>query len=83
MAGSELRAVLREFRSGEGFLYLGSSYRLSLVPDQEEPIVLKDGRFRLRRKLAEREWPQPGKHSVTSIGKGQRSPGAPCSVLCG
>ena len=46
--------VLREFRSGEGFLYLGSSYRLSLVPDQEEPIVLKDGRFRLRRKLAEK-----------------------------
>src|ERR1700678_2141274 len=28
--------VLREFRSGEGFLYLGSSYRLSLVPDQED-----------------------------------------------
>jgi predicted metal-dependent hydrolase len=46
--------VLREFRSGEGFLYLGSSYRLSLVPDQEDPLVLKDGRFRLRRTLAEK-----------------------------
>jgi hypothetical protein len=45
--------VLREFRSGEGFLYLGSSYRLSLVPDQEDPLILKDGRFRLRRTLAE------------------------------
>jgi len=45
--------VLREFRSGEGFLYLGSSYRLSLVPDQDVPLVLKDGRFRLRRMLAE------------------------------
>jgi predicted metal-dependent hydrolase len=46
--------VLREFRSGEGFLYLGSSYRLSLVSDQEDPLMLKDGRFRLRRKLAEK-----------------------------
>lgn len=46
--------VLREFRSGEGFLYLGSSYRLSLIPDQEAPLVLKDGRFRLRRTLIEK-----------------------------
>jgi hypothetical protein len=45
--------VLREFRSGEGFLYLGSSYRLSLVPNQEAALILKDGRFRLRRMLAE------------------------------
>jgi predicted metal-dependent hydrolase len=41
--------VLREYRNGEGFLYLGRSYRLLLVADQEEPVELKDGRFCLRR----------------------------------
>jgi predicted metal-dependent hydrolase len=46
--------VLREFRNGEGFMYLGSSYRLSLVQDQEESLVLKDGRFQLPRSLAEK-----------------------------
>jgi len=46
--------VLREFRNGEGFLYLGSSYRLSLVSNQKQPLLLADGRFRLRRSLAER-----------------------------
>lgn len=45
--------VLREFRNGEGFLYLGRSYRLLLVADQEEPLTLKDGRFRLRRDLVD------------------------------
>jgi hypothetical protein len=45
--------VVREFRNGEGFYYLGSSYRLALVADQSEELVLKDGRFRLRRDLAE------------------------------
>lgn len=42
----------REFRNGEGFLYLGRSYRLALVPDQKEPLLLKAGRFCLRRSLA-------------------------------
>ena len=37
--------VLREYRNGEGFLYLGRSYRLSLVADQDEPLLLKGGRF--------------------------------------
>lgn len=46
--------VLREFRNGEGFLYLGRSYRLLLVADQEEPLRLRAGRFCLRRDLAER-----------------------------
>ena len=46
--------VLREYKAGEGFLYLGRSYRLSLVADQHEPLMLKDGRFRLRRDLAEK-----------------------------
>jgi len=46
--------VLREYRNGEGFLYLGRSYRLSLVSDQEAPLLLKDGRFQLRRDLVDR-----------------------------
>jgi predicted metal-dependent hydrolase len=46
--------VLREYRNGEGFLYLGRSYRLLLVADQEEPLLLKDGRFCLRRDLVDR-----------------------------
>lgn len=45
--------VLREYKSGEGFLYLGRSYRLLLVADQAEPLLLKNGRFCLRRDLAD------------------------------
>jgi predicted metal-dependent hydrolase len=45
--------VLREYRNGEGFLYLGRSYRLSLVADQAEPLLLKGGRFCLRRDLVD------------------------------
>jgi len=45
--------VLREYKKGEGFLYLGRSYRLSLVADQEEALLLKDGRFCLRRDLVD------------------------------
>src|SRR4051812_23553522 len=46
--------VVREYRNGEGFLYLGRSYRLLLVADQEQPLVLKGGRFCLRRDLVDR-----------------------------
>ncbi len=46
--------VLREYKSGEGFLYLGRSYRLSLVSDQKESLLLKNGRFRLCRDLVDR-----------------------------
>jgi predicted metal-dependent hydrolase len=46
--------VLREYQNGEGFLYLGRSYRLSLVADQNEPLMLKNGRFCLRRDLVDR-----------------------------
>jgi len=46
--------VLREYRNGEGFLYLGRSYRLLLVADQHEPLLLKGGRFCLRRDVVER-----------------------------
>lgn len=46
--------VLREYRNGEGFLYLGRSYRLLLVADQDEPLLLRNGRFCMRRDLADR-----------------------------
>ncbi|MDQ8195457.1 SprT family zinc-dependent metalloprotease [Coraliomargarita sp. SDUM461004] len=45
--------ILREYKSGEGFLYLGRSYRLKLVAEQAEPLLLKNGRFTLRRNLVE------------------------------
>ncbi|MFA7280135.1 MAG: SprT family zinc-dependent metalloprotease [Sterolibacterium sp.] len=45
--------VLREYRNGEGFLYLGRSYRMLLVADQDEALLLKNGRFCLRRELAD------------------------------
>lgn len=46
--------VVREWVNGETFLYLGSSYQLQLVTEQDEPLKLKDGRFQLRRALVER-----------------------------
>ncbi len=46
--------VLREYKNGEGFLYLGRAYRLLLVGDQDEPLKLRNGRFALRRDLVER-----------------------------
>lgn len=42
----------KEYVDGEGFLYLGRSYRLKLVDNQEAPLKLIEGRFRLRRDLA-------------------------------
>ncbi|MCB9794637.1 MAG: M48 family metallopeptidase [Alphaproteobacteria bacterium] len=44
--------VTKEYVSGEGFLYLGRSYRLLLVDAQERPLKLLGGRFRLRREEA-------------------------------
>lgn len=46
--------VLREYKNGEGFLYLGCAYRLLLVADQDEPLQLRNGRFMLRRDLVDR-----------------------------
>jgi len=40
--------VQREYVNGEGFLYLGRTYRLKLVQEQAEPLMLKDGYFCLR-----------------------------------
>jgi len=39
----------KEIVDGEGFAYLGRSYRLLLVDDQDAPVKLVRGRFRLRR----------------------------------
>lgn len=39
----------RRYVSGEGFPYLGRSYRLLLVPNQDVPLKLTHGRFKLRR----------------------------------
>lgn len=46
--------VLREYKNGEGFLYLGRAYRLLLVGDQNDPLLLKNGRFCLRRDLVDK-----------------------------
>lgn len=43
----------KAFIDGEGFLYLGRSYRLRLVDEQEAPLRLLNGRFLLRRELVE------------------------------
>jgi predicted metal-dependent hydrolase len=45
--------VVREWVNGESFRYLGSSYRLQLVNEQDEPLKLKDGRFCLLRSVIE------------------------------
>jgi len=42
--------IQRVYVNGEGFLYLGRSYRLKLVSDLPEPLMLKDGYFCLRAK---------------------------------
>ncbi len=51
----------KRFVDGEGFLYLGRSYRLRLVDEQEAPLRLLNGRFMLRRELvatARAQWIQ-------------------------
>jgi len=47
-------APVKEYLSGEGFPYLGRSYRLLLVNAQEVPLRLQAGRFRLLRSEAHR-----------------------------
>tara|TARA_R110002049_G_C9177600_1_gene563033 strand:+ start:15300 stop:16052 length:753 start_codon:yes stop_codon:yes gene_type:complete len=42
------RAPIKNFVDGEGFLYLGKSYRLRLVEQQLVDLSLKNGRFCLR-----------------------------------
>jgi hypothetical protein len=45
-------APKKSYVSGEGFLYLGRSYRLLLVSGQETPVKLEHGRFKMRRDIA-------------------------------
>jgi len=40
--------VQREYVNGEGFLYLGRTYRLKRVETQDKPLMLKNGYFCLR-----------------------------------
>ncbi len=47
-------AVVREWVSGETFLYLGRSYRLALVAEQDVVLKLKEGRFCLQRSLIDK-----------------------------
>ena len=42
------RKVERQYVNGEGFLYLGRSYRLKLVAEMSESLMLRDGYFCLR-----------------------------------
>jgi predicted metal-dependent hydrolase len=44
----------REFVTGEGFPYLGRSYRLQLVAHGDAPVKLEAGRFKMRRADAAR-----------------------------
>jgi predicted metal-dependent hydrolase len=43
----------KSYVDGEGFLYLGRSYRLRLVDEQDVALKLLNGRFMLRRDLVE------------------------------
>jgi len=64
--------VLREYKNGEGFLYLGRAYRLLLVADQDEPVRLEDDRFKLRRSLVEHDDIEAAKNAFRRfyIGRG-------------
>ena len=53
-------APKKQFVSGEGFPYLGRSYRLLLVEKQDLPVKLERGRFKMLRSAAE----QGGAHMV-------------------
>lgn len=66
-------AVVREWVNGESFLYLGRSYRLSLVADQDVDLKLLEGRFCLKRSLIDRggEAAAKGAFEAFYITKGQ------------
>jgi predicted metal-dependent hydrolase len=54
----------REFVTGEGFLYLGRSYRLLLVGEAEHPVRLHRGRLELRRDCADGNTADAARHLV-------------------
>jgi predicted metal-dependent hydrolase len=45
--------VQKEYVNGEGFLYLGKSYRLRLVAKQDVPLLLHQGRFFMHKAVIE------------------------------
>lgn len=47
------KSTPKEFVNGEGFLYLGKSYRLKVVDDQEMPLELEDQFYLSRIKLSQ------------------------------
>ncbi len=47
-------APAKQYVTGEGFPYLGRSYRLLLVPSLNVPVKLEDGRFKMARAEASR-----------------------------
>lgn len=47
-------APTKQFVTGEGFPYLGRSYRLLLVPSLDAPVKLDEGRFKMPRSEARR-----------------------------
>ena len=61
--------VVREWVNGESFLYLGSSYRLSLVEEQDEALKLKDGRFQLLRSVMEQGGPEAAQQTFEQFYK--------------
>ena len=59
--------MLREYKNGEAFLYLGRAFRLLLVAEQDAPLKLQGGRFTLRRDLAERGQTAAAKEAFRSF----------------
>ena len=59
--------ALREWVNGESFLYLGSSYRLQLVAEQDAALKLKDGRFCLSRRVVEQGGPAAAQAAFQSF----------------
>ncbi len=66
--------VTREWVSGESFMYLGSSYRLQLVPEQDAPLILKDGRFCLLRSVVEAGGNEAAHEAFEAFYKGKGLP---------
>ena len=59
--------VLREWVNGESFRYLGSSYRLLLVKNEDELLKLKDGRFHLLRSVIESDDKDAAQNAFESL----------------
>lgn len=59
-------AVVRSWVNGESFLYLGRNYRLALVSEQVQDLLLKEGRFYLKRSLIEQQGVDAAKRAFAS-----------------